>query len=99
MRKTHVFLIGLTLVLLASSLASASGTIKARAAMGTTQFSQGKVVEVPIEVDLSALPEKLGSFTATLEWDATVLQLEDFANGYTEGFGNAVVNQKDAFCP
>ena len=86
MRKTHAPLICFALVLLMAGFALASGTIKARAAIGTTQFSQGKVVEVPIEIDLSALPEKLGSFTANLEWDASVLQFEGVASGKTEGF-------------
>ncbi len=96
MRTASALFICFALVLLVPGLALASGTITARASLGTAQFGTGSMIDVPVEVDLSALPEKLGSFTANLKWDASVLQFEGFTAGKTEGFRNTVVNQDDA---
>lgn len=96
MRTASALFICFAFFLLAPEITLASGTITARASLGTAQFGTGSMIDVPVEVDLSALPEKLGSFTANLKWDASVLQFEGFTAGKTEGFGNAVVNQDDA---
>jgi len=97
MKKTCIVFVFICFAFVISvpGLALASGTITARASLGMAKLSLDKVVEVPVDVELSGLPEKLGSFTAILKWDPAVLQFEGFVSGKTEGFENAVINQKE----
>jgi hypothetical protein len=95
MKKACIGLICLAFAISVPLLALASGTITAKASLGMAKLSVGKIVEVPVDVELKGLPEKLGSFTAVLKWDASVLQFDGFTGGKTEGFEKAVVNQKE----
>jgi hypothetical protein len=79
-------------LLLLSSIMLAGDKIEASAIPATDQVVVGKTIEIPVIIDVSKLPEKLGSFTATLEWDADALQYEGHSGGTTLGFENPVVN-------
>ncbi len=68
-----------------------SGKIAAYPAM-ESKIAPGQMIEVPVIVDMSQIPEKLGSFTGTLSWDPAMLQFLGFNGGSTEGFEKPVVN-------
>lgn len=69
--------------------------IVATAAPANTQLVHGSTVDIPVNIDISKLPERLGSFTATLTWDARVLEFQGFSGGSTAGFQNPVVNDAE----
>jgi len=52
----------------------------------------GQQITVPVMVDISNLPELLGSYTAELNWDENVLKYISYSPGTTEGFVSPVVN-------
>ena len=66
--------------------------IKASAAPLTATAVQNQQLAVPVTVDITNLPEKLGSYTATLRWNSRVLQFESYQPGSTAGFSSPVVN-------
>jgi len=53
---------------------------------------KGRTIDVPVTVDMSNSSEELGSYTMTLQWDPSRLQLQSYSGGTTEGFSNPVVN-------
>lgn len=53
-------------------------------------------IAIPLTIDLSELPEKLGSYTITLRWNPAALRLKNYSGGKTEGFENPVVNTQEA---
>ncbi|MCK6620794.1 MAG: T9SS type A sorting domain-containing protein [Calditrichaceae bacterium] len=55
----------------------------------------GNVIDVPLLIDMSRSPEKLGSFTVALEWNPAMLQLVKYTGGSAEGFETPVVNDLD----
>lgn len=55
----------------------------------------GNMVDVPLLLDMSQSSEKLGSFTAALEWDPAILQLVKYTGGSAEGFETPLVNDLD----
>lgn len=55
----------------------------------------GNIIDIPLLIDMSQTSEKLGSFTATLEWDPAVLQLVSYTGGSAEGFETPVVNDQE----
>ncbi len=71
-------------------------TLTAAAAPAAGQIFTGQKLEVPVIVNLADSPYKLGSYTATLEWDPAILQLEKYSGGATEGFSDPVVNDAGA---
>jgi len=52
----------------------------------------GQQITVPIIVDMSQVPERLGSLTAHVSWDAQQLQFVTFHAGTAKGFDNPFVN-------
>jgi len=50
----------------------------------------GEQITIPITVDLGVLPEKLGSFTASLSWNTSALQF--VSGGGAAAFKNPVIN-------
>jgi len=75
---------------------AAGGTIKASATPTTPTAVQQQALAVPVTVDISDLPEKLGSYTATLRWDSRVLKYTGYQPGSTIGFSAPVVNNAKA---
>ena len=71
---------------------SFSGAIKATATPMVDSAAKEQALTVPVTVDISSLPEKLGSYTATLTWDSHVLQYVGYEPGTTMGFSAPVVN-------
>jgi hypothetical protein len=72
------------------------GEIIAKAAPEFSTAAPGQSIEVPVIVDMSLFKGQLGSFTASLQWDAGVLQYLGFSGGASEGFENPVVNAENA---
>ncbi|NIR93670.1 MAG: hypothetical protein GWO08_08345, partial [Gammaproteobacteria bacterium] len=91
--KLNIFIwfLALSLILWTTALMGEE-RIQASAIPSTDQVVVGKSVEIPVTIDVSSLSEKLGSFTATLEWDPEILQYEDYTGGTTLGFESPVVN-------
>lgn len=91
--KLSIFIGFLALSLILWTTALMGGDrIQASALPSTDQVAVGKSVDIPVIIDMSNLSEKLGSFTATLKWDAEVLQYESHSGGTTLGFESPVVN-------
>jgi len=91
--KINVFISALIICLFfLSGMLIAGDKIEASAVPASEQVVVGKTIEIPVTIDVSNFPEKLGSFTATLEWDAEVLKYESYSGGATLGFENPVVN-------
>ncbi len=78
--KLNIFIwfLALSLILWTTALMGEE-RIQASAIPSTDQVVVGKSVEIPVTIDVSNLSEKLGSFTATLEWDPEILQYEDYS--------------------
>jgi hypothetical protein len=68
------------------------GPIKASAIPTSSTAIKNQKISVPIIVDVSAFPEKLGSYTATLTWDAQVLKYLSYYPGDAKGFTSPLVN-------
>lgn len=81
-----------TMVLLLTPMISIAGIIKVSATPTSSSEYKGQQITVPVTVDISELPERLGSFTAELSWDVQVLKYINYSSGSTEGFDNPVVN-------
>ena len=75
---------------------SSGDVIKATAAPTISSAVKDQQISVPITVDISQLPEKLGSYTATLSWDAQVLKYAGHQAGSTGGFSSPMVNAAKA---
>jgi hypothetical protein len=56
----------------------------------------GQHINVPVVVDISKLPEKLGSYTAEISWNANALKYVSYGVGSAEGFSNPFVNTSRA---
>lgn len=76
----------------AFSAAKAGEKILVSAAPQNGDIASGEMVDIPVMVDMSNLPEKLGSFTAALEWDPAALQFVGYRGGRSAGFEQPVVN-------
>jgi len=66
--------------------------IIASALPANSQVVPGQSIDIPLTIDLSSLPEKLGSYTVTVEWNPAALQYVSCSGGSTEGFEAPVVN-------
>ena len=75
---------------------SSGDVIKATAAPTISSAVKDQQISVPVTVDISQLPEKLGSYTATLNWDAQVLKYAGHQAGSTSGFSSPMVNTAKA---
>lgn len=80
------------IVLLFSSNSLLGRAIKVSATPTSNIVARDQQIAVPVTVDISELPEKLGSYTATLTWDAHVLRYVNHRSGSSEGFTSTVVN-------
>ena len=83
------------LILLTGSMTFAS-SIKATAQPEADVIAVGQRIEIPVHVDLSNLPEALGSFTAVLTWNPKTLKYVSCSAGHTDGFTNPVINAQKA---
>ncbi|NQT24652.1 hypothetical protein HQ585_04795, partial [candidate division KSB1 bacterium] len=89
--KVKSILIVIGLVLITVPYLWAGNGIQAGASVSSANLKPGENVTVPVSVDLSNLSEKLGSYTATLSWDASVLKYVS-ASGAGGPFANPVLN-------
>jgi len=78
-----------TLVIPALSFA---GVITASARPSNDMVVKGQELQVPVVIDISELPEVLGSYTASLTWNPNVLKYISHSPGVAEGFTSPVVN-------
>ncbi|MBN1481951.1 hypothetical protein EH223_06470, partial [candidate division KSB1 bacterium] len=92
MKKLLAFVLG---VFLLTSTTSAS-IIKATAQPQGDAIAIGQKIEIPIQVDLSNLPEALGSYTAVLTWNPKAIKFLSYTAGKTAGFSSPVVNADKA---
>ena len=83
------WVVGLALVAWHGPLAAQSIPVSVG---GSASSLVGMDLDLPIEVDLSARPEKLGSFALRLQWDPSVLQ---FVGGVNGDFGSIQVNEDE----
>lgn len=81
---------------LALNKAGGEKTVKAAAVPLSSTIVSGQSLEIPLTVEMSALSQKLGSFTVTLEWDPEFLQFQKYRGGSTKGFEDPVVNDSEA---
>lgn len=95
MRSKNLLIGGLLLVLVPLAGWAGEKRIKASAAPVQTKIQRGEVIDVPVALDLGALPEKLGSYTAELSWNPAVLEFLGFSGGSTPGFEKPVVNAEN----
>ncbi len=86
----------LLILALFSQRAISSGLITATAQPTNDMAATGQQIVVPVIIDLSGLPEKLGSFTAALNWDNQILRYLHHSPGSAEGFNSPVVNAAKA---
>ena len=92
MKKLRLLSLVAVVVLLASSKVAGTDLIKASAIPERSSEATGQQITVPVVVDISQYPEKLGSYTAELSWDVHVLRYIGHSPGATDGFANPVVN-------
>jgi hypothetical protein len=81
-------------LLLGVITAAEATTIKATALPQESSAVVGQTIHIPVSVDLSTLPQAMGSFTASLTWDTHLLQYVGHSEGTSEGFTNPVVNDQ-----
>jgi hypothetical protein len=91
--KLNIISFGVLSLLLSTTFLMAGEQIQASATPSTDQVVVGKSVEIPVIIDVSNLSGKLGSFTATLEWNPDMLEYESYSGGTTLGFESPVVNE------
>lgn len=90
MKIKNCMLFGLLILAVASNAATG---IQAKASVSSTRLNPGETVTVPVTVDFSGLSENLGSYTAALHWDASVLEYVSAA-GASGPFANPVINDR-----
>ncbi len=71
-----------------------AGQIVASASPDLGAAKPGQEIHVPIIIDMTNMPEKLGSFTGNLRWDPTVLRYLGYHAGANSSFRTLVVNSK-----
>ncbi|MFQ6091412.1 MAG: FlgD immunoglobulin-like domain containing protein [bacterium] len=65
---------------------------KASASPSDFTLAKREKITVPVEVDVAETSERLGSFTAKLDWTPKVLRFVGYSGGTTPGFADPVVN-------
>jgi len=93
MKKSNFTAIGMLIMLL--MVAKSFAGIRATAFPIESNITTGQQITIPVEVSISALPGKMGSFTASLTWDPTVLQFISYTPGDAQGFSHPVVNTEN----
>ena len=79
----------------ASCLSFASTTIHVSAQPVENRLAEGQTITVPVAIDVTNLPERVGSYTAVLSWNENVLSFKSFSAGSSEGFTTPVVNNTE----
>ena len=79
-------------VVLAGSVQA--GQIVASASPDLGAVKPGQEIQVPVIIDMTGMPEKLGSFTGKLQWDPNVLRYLGYRAGANSSFRTLVVNSK-----
>ena len=77
---------------IAHSLQAVTMDITASASPVQDIVISGQRITIPVVIDMSRMPEKLGSFTAEATWDAKALKFIRYLPGTAEGFTNPFVN-------
>ncbi|MCK6621082.1 MAG: T9SS type A sorting domain-containing protein [Calditrichia bacterium] len=95
MKAKTIFLLAFSLLFSALFLFGAE-KIKVTAAPLSGQAAIGQTIDVPVNVDMSATAEKLGSYTIDVSWDTQALQYLGYSGGAVSGFENPVVNEQNA---
>jgi hypothetical protein len=93
MSSKKIFVLAILAFFMLSSFAYAEARIQASAAPASAQLVAGETVEIAVNIDMSQMPEKLGSFTATLTWNTDALVYETYEGGKTAGFESPVINE------
>lgn len=70
-----------------------AGLINATAQPEVAVISTSQDISVPVNIDLGQLPEELGSFTAKLSWDPTVLEFITNTPGASSEFSSLTINK------
>ena len=70
--------------------------IRVEVAPSTSQPVAGEQLSVAITLDLSAIPDALGSYTATVRWNPQALKYLRHSGGTSEGFATPLVNANKA---
>lgn len=94
MKVKSILLVAGLVLIVTFSLWAGNG-IQAQASVAAATIKPGDTVTVPVSIDLTNLSEKLGSYTATLCWDASVLKYVS-ASGAGGAFANPVLNDRAA---
>ena len=68
------------------------GTITATAVPQTDTVVRDQTVAVPINIEMSTMQERLGSYSVVLRWNCRVLQLTGYQPGTSPGFIAQIVN-------
>lgn len=92
MNERQVILRLICVIILMVGICHASSMIQVTATPLEGRLTEGQLITVPIEVNMSNLPELLGSYTAVLSWNAKVLSFSGYCAGSTDGFDSPVVN-------
>ncbi len=71
-----------------------AGQIEASASPDLSAVKPGQEIHVPVIIDMTNMPEKLGSFTGKLQWDPSVLRYLGYRAGANSSFRTLVVNSK-----
>lgn len=95
MKAKTIFLFAFSLLFSALFLFGGE-KVKVTAAPLSGQAAIGQTIEVPVNVDMSATAEKLGSYTIDVSWDPAVLKYTGYSGGTVSGFENPVVNEQNA---
>jgi len=91
--KQFCMLMIIVMVFAASALSS---TITTSLVASQQSPVKGETIEIPVIVDLSQMPEKLGSYTAMLSWNPQAFTFEGYSGGTTPGFEKPLVNAGSA---
>ena len=94
-KKLIILIMIVSLFVSFTSLSAEVEKIKASAQSTTIDAQVGSLINIPVNIDVTALPEKLGSFTAVLTWNPSDLEFVSYAGGSTAEFSSPVVNDKE----
>ncbi|NOZ56862.1 MAG: hypothetical protein GXO73_08770, partial [Calditrichaeota bacterium] len=79
-------------------LAQAQDQVVAEAVPSDERPAVGQQIDVAVNIDMTNMSspnDKLGSYTASLTWDTSVLRYKGYSGGTTSGFDSPTVNEAD----
>ena len=93
MNMKRVFAGILAAILVAFPKIAAAQGVEARAVVSKSNPSKGEEITVAINIDMSQTGELLGSYSATLAWNSSVLTFKSTTGGTTTGFTSPGTNE------